>query len=97
MQNTKYKKIILGLQIFGVVLMGFYTFQINKSSTKGYELRQLQKERLVLLSKKEELNLKIARAQNFYNLKNNFNVQNMISYQDGNISYFDKKSDLAMK
>ena len=97
MQNTKYKKIILWLQIFWVVLMWFYTFQINKSSTKWYELRQLQKERLVLLSKKEELNLKIARAQNFYNLKNNFNVQNMISYQDWNISYFDKKSDLAMK
>lgn len=76
--------------------MWFYTLHINVISTKWYDLRELQQEREILLSKEEELNLKISRAQNFNNLENNFNVQNMITYWE-NVSYFKKKSELAMK
>jgi len=94
MQNTKHKKVILWLQVFWISLMWFYTMHINMSSTKWYDLRELQQEREVLLSQEEELNLKISRAQNFNNLENNSDVKNMISYWE-NISYFKKNSELA--
>jgi len=96
MQNNKYKKAILWFQIFWITLMWFYTLQINTVSTKWYDLRKLQQEREDLLSKEEELNLKISRAQNFNNLENNLDIQNMIAYWD-NISYFKKNSELAKK
>ena len=89
-------KTILWLQVFWISLMWFYTLHINMISTKWYDLRKLQQEREVLLSHEEELNLKISRAQNFNNLENSYNVKNMVAYWD-NISYFNKKSELAKK
>lgn len=94
--NIIKNKAILWFQIFWIVLMWIYTLQINMTSTKWYDLRKLQEARQNLLSKEEELNLKISRAQNFNNLENNSDIQNMISYWD-NVSYYKKNSKLAKK
>ena len=102
MQNKNHKffnKTILWLQILWISLMWFYTLQINSSSTKWYTLRELQEERGALMSKEEELNLKISRAQNFDNLENNEDIKNMIAYSENwkNIFYFRKNSEFAKK
>ena len=102
MQNKNHKffnKTILWLQVIWILLMWFYTLQINSSSTKWYTLRALQKERETLMSKEEELNLKISRAQNFDNLENNEDIKNMIAYSENwkNIFYLRKNSEFAKK
>ena len=83
-------KTIFWLQVFWIFLMWFYTVHINVISTKWYSLRELQEEREVLLSREEELNLKISRSQNSSNLENNFYVKNMVTYWK-DVSYFKNK------
>lgn len=95
-QNINISKATIWIQIIWLIIVGFYVFQVNTTSTNWYILKDLQEKRDILLTSQEDLNLKLSRAQSLDTLKNDESIKIMISYQK-NPLYVKTNKELASK
>jgi hypothetical protein len=59
-----------------------YLLYANKNATKGYVIKNLEKERTKLILEAEKWDMQIAKAKSLDSLKNNPLVANMVKYEE---------------
>ncbi len=75
-QSTVLLMVSIGALI--LVLSLLILFHQNSNATKGYQLRNLERERSQLLLEQEVLNMKVAKAQAMEKIESDRQVQTMI-------------------
>ncbi len=76
-QSMKWLLVTIGTIIFIIALL--ILFHQNATATKGYELRNLQRERTLLLQDDEAVRLRIADAQSFNVLEADAHIRSMVN------------------
>ena len=74
-QSTVLLMVSIGSLILILALL--ILFHQNSNATKGYQLRNLERERSVLLMQQEVLNMQVARAQAMEKIESDHQIQKM--------------------
>src|SRR4030042_5603799 len=84
---------------FGVsaflVIAALYLYCINSTATKGYRMKQTEKEITELRKESEQLKIKEAELKSLYNIEESSRRLNMA--ETAQISYIEEESPLAMR
>ena len=75
-QSTVLLMVAIGALIFLLALL--ILFHQNANATKGYQLRNLERERSKLLLEEEVLNMEVAQSQALEKLQNDRQIQTMV-------------------
>ncbi len=73
----------------------YYIFQVNNLATKGYEIRELEKQLQVLRNKNEELKIQSAELKSMYRIEEKTRELNMAAPK--NVSYINLPGPVALK
>lgn len=101
-KNTKIKEILRPgfvspwfVAVIFIVFSGIYLYFINTSATKGYEMRQIEKEITDLKKESEELRIREAELKSLYQIEESSKQLNMAEALQ--VSFIEEKSPLAMR
>ena len=78
-----------------VIFAGIYLYFINNSATKGYQMRQIEKEISDLQKENEQLKIREAELKSLYQIEASSKELNMA--ETVQVGYIDEKSPVAMK
>ena len=101
-QSTILLMVCIGSLIFLLAL--FILFHQNATATKGYQLRNLERERSQLLLEEEILNMQVAEAQALHQLSDDAVVQAMVAVrspryiqEDTTVASLEQSADIDIK
>lgn len=84
------------ISIFVVAILGIiYLYQVNDLATKGYEVKEIEKEIMQLKKDNEENKIREVELRSMYNVEKATKDFNLVNSE--NISYLEIKSSVAMK
>ena len=78
-----------------LLVAALYLYCINSTATKGYQVKQTEKEITELQKENEQLRIKEAELKSLYNIEESSRKLNMA--ETTQISYLEEKSPLAMR
>jgi len=78
-----------------LAMAAVYLFFINSAATKGYQIKQIEKETSELQKESEQLKIREAELKSLYNIEESSRELDMAEAVQ--ISYIEEKSPLAMK
>jgi hypothetical protein len=81
--------------VFCVVFSAIYLYFINSSATKGYQMKQIEKEITDLQKESEQLKIKEAELKSLYRIEEGSKNLNM--GETTQVSFIEEKSPVAMR
>lgn len=78
-----------------LVIAALYLYCINSTATKGYQMKQTEKEITEFQKESEQLKIKEAELKSLYNIEESSRKLNMA--ETAQISYIEEESPLAMR
>ncbi|OGF31699.1 hypothetical protein A2533_04830 [Candidatus Falkowbacteria bacterium RIFOXYD2_FULL_35_9] len=83
------------LIVVSVVSIGFYLFSVNNLSTKGYEIRDLEKQVAELTDTNHKLELQMYQLQSMQNISERVGQENFV--ENTSIYYLDSSTVFAQR
>jgi cell division protein FtsL len=93
--ELNFKNLVISLGFIFFILGVFYLYQVNDLATKGYEIRDIEKQIASLSQVNKDNRIKEVELKSMYNIEKTAQSLNLVSTKE--ITYLNLSGEVAMK